>query len=278
MYQDKNEVKNNATVVIIGFFLIVLVVFLFFSKASFLNKKNEKIAESEIKEQKQEMESYKSIKAEELFEKMTSQKPIAIIDIREAVLFMNEHIKDSKNIPLDELEMALTLLDKKVDYFIIDNSDLSPEEIQTIKILKGNGFESITYLEGGIFDWKNQLYPLVSIGDPNSFTDQSKVTYIKSEELKNLIPQETSFLYIIDLRNKNSFNSGHINQAVNIPLENLENQRRQIPLSKKIILYDDDGMLAFQGAVRLFDMGILNVFTLSDGLNTWKQKGFEVVK
>jgi len=95
--------------------------------------------------------------------------------------------------------------------------------------------------------------------------------------LKKIMVEESN-LYIVDVRKKGQFDEGHLNGAVNIFLDELENRHAEIPLGKKIILCDNDGMWAFQGAVRLFDMGIMNVFALSDGLNVWKQKGYEIVK
>jgi len=58
----------------------------------------------------------------------------------------------------------------------------------------------------------------------------------------------------------------------------LESERNKIPVGKKIILYDKDGLWAFQGAVRLFDMGFFNVFCLSDGLDSWQQKKYPLAK
>ena len=46
---------------------------------------------------------------------------------------------------------------------------------------------------------------------------------------------------IIDVRTKEEFKEGHVKQAVNIPLQNLEKQYQHIPKDKEIIVYCQTG-------------------------------------
>lgn len=201
---------------------------------------------------------------------------LEIIDIRLEDEFYKEHILDSQNIPFSVMENRLGDLDKNKQYVLV-GSNQRDEEVLAAALLIPGGFSNIILLEGGFTNWKGQYNATISSGDPLSFVDQSKVKYVKSDELKKRMSTESN-LYIIDLRKKDSFEKGHLPNAVNIYLEDLEKRRKEIPAGKKIILYDNDGLWAFQGAVRLFDMGVLNVEALSDGLKTWQEKGFEVVK
>jgi hydroxyacylglutathione hydrolase len=279
MYENKDQSKNNLATIAVGFFLIVLVTGLFFIKSSFLSKKNEDIAaQKQATTQADDLKKYSSISAKELLKKINNRENLEIVDIRNAQSFSENHIIDSKNFSLEELDKNFSFMDNDKTYFIVDDLGFTPNEKQAMDIFLENGIKNVAFLEGGISAWVNELNPIVEIGNPNSLSDQSKVNYIKSEDLKKAIEEEGNVLYIIDLRGAADYAAGHLKNAVNIPLPNLEVRRKEIPTYKKIILYDDSGMNAFQGAVRLFDMGILNVYTLSDGLNTWKQKGFEVVK
>ncbi|KKP77865.1 MAG: hypothetical protein A2271_00730 [Candidatus Moranbacteria bacterium RIFOXYA12_FULL_35_19] len=274
-----NQAKNNLLPITIGFFLIVLVTALFFLKSSWLNKKKEAtLNQEQAQEKKDDLKKYASISSEELLSEITSKKDYEILDIRNAEDFSKKHIVDSKNISLENLKEKIASFEKNKTYCIVDELGLTPEEKQVMDIFFAEGFEKIIYLEGGIYSWVSELSPTVEFGDPNSLSDQSKVNYIKSDELKKMIVEDSNILYLVDLRSPADYTGGHIKNAVNIPLENLETRRKEIPTYKRIVLLDDTGILAFQGAVRLFDMGILNVFTLSDGLKVWKEKEFEVVK
>lgn len=278
--KNSNQSKNNLTAIFIGFSVVIFVAVLILSKIYFSGEKKEtNIKENEEIQQEEEkdIQKYNSINSQNLFKKMSSREDFEIIDLRENNAFKNKHIKNSKNISSVNPDTIFESDDKEKEYILVDDFGLTSSEIEIMNLFLANGFENISYLEGGISAWENN-YPLITIGDPYSFTDQSKVTYIKSDELKNILDLESNYLYILDLRESSEFLTGHLKNAVNIPLDFLEEKYREIPSGKKIILYSEDNLAAFQGAVRLFDLGFFNVFTLSDGLNGWKQKGFEIVK
>lgn len=280
MHQNKKRTNDNIRAIAIGSIIIIAVAIIIFFKNYFFKKTAninlDTATESQVSIK--DMRDYKSIKNQDLFDRINSAERIELIDIREESEFKISHLMGAKNITLARLTDEISTLDKDKEYVIIDNFGFTPIEIEFIDILSQNNFEKVYYLEGGITAWKNDLNPVVTLGDPYSLTDQSKVTYIKSDDLKNLIDAKSESLQIIDLRNKNSYSTGHLRGAVNIPLDELEKEKEKITIGKKIILYSDDGLFAFQGAVKLFDMGIFNILTLSDGLNTWKQKGFEIIK
>ncbi len=278
-YIMDNQPKNNLLPITIGFFLIVIVTALFFVKSSWMNNKKEAtFAKNQAQEKADDLQKYSSIKSSELLKKISNDEKIEIIDIRDAQSFAQNHIVDAKNMTLDELIANFPFTEKTKNYFIIDDLGLTSNEKQVMDIFLKNSLKNVFYLEGGMYAWTNELNPTIEIGNPNSFSNQAKVNYIKNDELKNLIEQDGDSLHLVDLRSPSEFASDHLKNAINIPLENLEIRRKEIPTYKRIILYDNTGLLAFQGAVRLFDMGILNVSALTDGLNVWKQKGFEVVK
>jgi rhodanese-related sulfurtransferase len=217
------------------------------------------------------------MEAQDLMDKITNGADINVIDVRDTASFQQEHIVDSQNIPLADFSDAVSTLDKNKTYVLFDQSE-DPTLVALVQnILAKNGYDKIYYLSGGFSNWKTLDLPAVADGDPQSFTDQSKVNYIKSDDLKKTIDSGEN-LYIIDLRTSNEYSGGHIKNAVNIYLGDLEKRRGEIPLGKKVILVDNDGLWAFKGAVRLFDTGTFNVFALSDGLNAWQQKGYEMVK
>jgi rhodanese-related sulfurtransferase len=275
--QNESYSKNNSlSPVMIGFILILLVIILFFAKSYFKSKGNEEIAKLKQEEKISREEKYASVSQEDLLEKITAKKGV-IVDMRPMEEFQREHILDSINITLGDLEKALPFLEKNKEYFLVDSLGLTPNQSQALEILEQSGFAKVSFLEGGFSGWKNDSYPTVSFGDPYSLSDQSKVIYISSDELRQ-IEQKEKNLFILDVREKSEFSKERINGASNIFLDDLEKERDKIPSSKKIILYDNDGLLAFQAAVRLFDFGIFNVYALSDGLKTWKEKGFETVR
>ncbi|MFA7319461.1 MAG: rhodanese-like domain-containing protein [Parcubacteria group bacterium] len=264
--------KTDLQIVFIGFSLVLLVGAGFFMKNYFQNSRSQNDASRSNAIQ---TDKFSSISVSDLAKKISANEKLFVFDLRDADSFSFEHILDSRNLSIEDLQKIVPDLDKGRTYFFVDDLGLTPDEIQVMQFFKDNGFTDIAYLEGGLTRWKNEYERTISAGDPYSLVDQSKVSYIRSDDLKKEISDKKS-PYIIDVRSAMAFSQDHVVGAINIPLEKLENRRHEIPSGKKIVLCDDNGVGAFQGAVRLFDAGILNIYALSDGLNTWKQKGFEL--
>ena len=88
---------------------------------------------------------------------------------------------------------------------------------------------------------------------------------------------ESNFL-IVDVRSPENFQEGHIKNAINIPLDDIEKRKNEIPVWKKIIFCDKDGLWAFKASVKMFDLGYTKNYILSNGIDDWKNKGYEIVK
>jgi rhodanese-related sulfurtransferase len=268
------EEKKNERALLIGFLLIILVVFVFFSKNFFSSRSDKKKEAAEIRNE--DSEKLASVSESELAKMMLERKPLVILDIRDPESFRADHIVDSKNVSDADLQQITSSADKNNKYIIIDyageNSVVSlPEKLK--------GSENIFILSGGFEAWILNHNSTISAGNPSSLSDQSKISYISNDELKKMIDENnTTNLYLIDVQDSASYSSGHIKGAINIFLDDIEKRRKEIPLGKKVVVYGKDGLSGFQAGTRLFDLGTTNVFVLPDGLDAWKEKGFEVVK
>ena len=271
---ESNYKKNNLAL-IIGFLSIFVIALLTFIRPAL---KKDKTVEKQITSETNENDNNKMISSDELFNMMNNQSNIYIIDIRSQQEFNKEHIIDSKNIVAQELPAAIPSLNKDKLYILVSNS-FSKTDIEYLnEIFSKNNIENYFYLSDGFIGWKNKYQLIISEGDPSSFVDQSKVSYISVDELKKELENDESKLLIIDLRKNSSYKGGHIKNSLNIYLEDIENQYEKITPGKKIILYDKDGLWSFKGAVRLNDLGIYNVFSLTGGLDEWMKKGYETIK
>ena len=273
----KKNSNNNIIALVVGFFLIMLIATVTFFRAS-TSKNNSN--QQNIDNQNIDMNNLKSatkISDADLAKKIQNKDALILLDIRSEAEYAQEHIFNSQNIPFSNLNEDLSMLDKYESYVIID-SEASPDTIGLVVQLMSNaGFDDLYYLDGGFYAWGKNYNQTISIGDPNSFTDQSKITYIQTDDLKKLMETEKN-LTIIDVRKNAGFIEGHLAGAINIPLDDIEKKKKDISMGKKIILYDNYGMEAFQAGVRLFDMGFFNALTLANGLDNWKKKNYEIVK
>jgi rhodanese-related sulfurtransferase len=85
---------------------------------------------------------------------------------------------------------------------------------------------------------------------------------------------------VLDLRNKDSFDAGHIGDARNVPAADLESQADSLKKwrDKNVITYDDGGSGGLKAARTLTKLGFTKVFNLAGGLNAWVKDNLPLTK
>jgi len=254
--------------------MILLVFLITFFRWGNQNKNSEPIISPE------ENYQYNEISFQEIQKKISplasENEKILIIDIRENEHYQTEHIIGSKNIPLKDLAGA-ELNAENYDLIIIAGYGREEENIEAAKILDRKNISNAVVFPGGFFAWKRKGGQTISRGDPKSFADQSKISLISPEDLKALLDENYN-AYILDVRSRQSFSQGHIPKAVNIPLNELENRRNEIPLTKEIIAYGSNDSQGFRAGVMLYDMNFFSAWVLEGGFTKWKEKRFEITQ
>ncbi|NTU66640.1 MAG: rhodanese-like domain-containing protein [Candidatus Moranbacteria bacterium] len=279
MQKTLNQKKDNVQVILVGFALIVLVVGIFFVKAHFDagNSKTGNGPADGIKAKDIDLSKIGKISLDSLRSKLISDRNLVVIDLRNPDDFRSEHIIDSKNIPIESFASFIPSLDSKKYYVVVDASGDLQNIGEIASLASDNGVGNLSFLDGGFSAWKNGMNPTINDGDPMSFSDQAKVSYVKADDLKAWMATNPNLL-LIDVRSNQEFALEHLKGAINITADDLESKRRQIPLGRKIVVYDSDSLAAYKAAVRLNDLGVINAYSLAEGLNVWKQKGYETVK
>jgi rhodanese-related sulfurtransferase len=211
-----------------------------------------------------------------LRQKLSSGEPIRIIDIRSAEEYRSEHIPHSLSVPLGALGGFTPEKDESV---VIVFSEQDPQVFEAVRNILDQKSFAYFFIRGGFEAWKTGGYQTISLGDPNSFVDQSKVTYLSGEDLKKLLADASIRTFLLDVQSTENFNKNHIRGAVNIPLNQLEKRADEIPSARPIVVYGEHELASFQGGVRLFDLNIFtaktlagnDIFTLASGLPLEKQ-------
>ncbi len=203
--------------------------------------------------------------------KAINDEDYQIIDIRPKKFFDFEHIESSVSYPVQEEENLENFSENifPKDKKIIIVSRFSNEKgAEIVQKLDKKGY-SAYLLQGGIEAYYNQRLPLISAGDPNSAIDKAKATFISAEELIKRTSQDEIFQFI-DVRRESDFEKNRLEGSTNIPLEEIEKNKKKIPIGK-IVVVDEDPVRSFQAAVKLNDMNIWGVFCLSDSLSQLKE-------
>ena len=85
---------------------------------------------------------------------------------------------------------------------------------------------------------------------------------------------------VIDLRAKEAYDAGHIGDARNVPVADLESQADSLKKwrEKAVITYCDTGTNGASGARTLMKLGFTKVFNLQGGLNAWVKDNLPLAK
>lgn len=222
--------------------------------------------------------SYRSLSASELKKRLNSQEKIELLDVRSVSSFNQEHMPNSRHTDdreIEKMESADGNKDQTIVLIGLGNSDLSVKQYH--QVLSEAGYINVYLLSGGFDAWKTDNQNTVSEGDPTSFSDRAKIDYLSPDALKAIQEKSAGSMFLIDVRPSADYSKEHIAGATNIPLSELESRKKDIPLSRKLIVYGNGNLDSFQGGVRLFDLGFPNCRTLQDGFESWKAKGFPVI-
>ncbi|WP_044500103.1 rhodanese-like domain-containing protein [Nostoc sp. PCC 7107] len=93
-------------------------------------------------------------------------------------------------------------------------------------------------------------------------------TIASVEELKSLLKKSQPML--IDVREAAEYRSGHIPNAINIPLRTLSQNLDQIPRDRPVVLYCSSGYRSAMGVMTLHLLGYENVQGFPPSFAGWK--------
>ncbi|MCO5100874.1 MAG: rhodanese-like domain-containing protein [Burkholderiaceae bacterium] len=83
---------------------------------------------------------------------------------------------------------------------------------------------------------------------------------------------------VLDVRAPAEFAAGHLPNARNIPLAELDKRAGELPANKPVLVCCTSGMSSSRAAGMLRRAGRTDVFNLAGGLEGWRQAGLPVVR
>ena len=111
---------------------------------------------------------------------------------------------------------------------------------------------------------------------PKVLSRDNKV--LGSKEVTLLINREPSML--VDVRSEADFRAGHITNAINIPLDQIEVQINKITSNSKknIIVYCQKGVRSAQAFRLLNKLGLPKLYTIEGGLDAWLKNNLPIIE
>ena len=112
------------------------------------------------------------------------------------------------------------------------------------------------------------LWPLVTRGSAGPSVDTLGATRLIND----------TGAVILDVRPAAEFATGHLPNARNIPLSDLEKRAGELPANKPVLVCCASGVTSGKASALLRRNGREEVFNLAGGLQAWRQAGLPVVK
>ncbi len=266
MFQEENK---DSRAVVIGGILILIVGGSMIFRQLYGEKSDDPLTNIVPSEKSQEEATVPTISAEVVRQKILNGDKVRFLDVRGEESFKSEHIPHS--LSLNPASLSIYTPTEGELSIVVFSSIKDTQALEVIKNTLRQKSSRLFLLEGGFEQWKKEGNQTIALGDPNSFIDQSKVTYITPSNVATILSSGSQNVFLLDVQSEQNYQRKHIKGAKNIPLDQLEKRSDEIPPAQNIIIYGESELTSFQGGVRLSDLGIFTAKTLSGNTNLQKE-------
>lgn len=195
------------------------------------------------------------------FEAAANETGAIILDVRSRNEYTSGHIPRSIYIGLDGSFApwaGALIADVKQPILLV-----APEgkEEEVVTRLSRVGFDnSLGYLEGGFDAWKKAAM------------EYDTLTSISVKEFKGRLDEDPR-LEVFDVRKASEYNSEHLENAVNTPLDYINDHIAEFPSEKTFYLHCKGGYRSVIAASILKSRGIHNLIDIAGGIDAMKKSG-----
>jgi rhodanese-related sulfurtransferase len=211
---------------------------------------------------------------------------LALIDVREELLYSQNHLLWARSVPLSrfELKFAQLVPRRSTRIVLIDDGDgLAERAAHTLARAR---YGDLYMLQGGVAAWAAAGYELFSgVNVPSKAFGEhvehaSKTPSISAEQLNELMQRNTN-LVVLDSRPFDEYQRVSIPSATNVPGAELVLQVHDlVPSPDTIVVVNCAGRTrSIIGAQSLINAGLRNqVYALRNGTMGWQLAGFACEK
>jgi len=197
---------------------------------------------------------------------MASGKVVSVFNTMSEIECLDHRIPGTHCLSCEEIENSASVLpsDKDRPIVLYCESEGCYRSCRAADAAIRYGYKEVYILAGGMPAWKQAGYPLESV----ERIPRRPVISVKAPELKKMIGERKDIL-LVDIRSEKSFQEGHIDGAVNIPLYRITQRYDEIPLDHTVVLIDDRGFRTFLAGSYLERKGF-KVMRLFGGMQGWQ--------
>ena len=189
------------------------------------------------------------------------EKGAVVIDTSKPAAFGGAHIKGAYNIWLEGLAVFagwVLSYDRPILLVLEDHCHLD----KAVRYLIRAGYDRIRgYLKDGTEGWYNAGLPI------------KRLPLLSGHQLKDKINHGEELL-ILDTRENNKWDAGHIEGALHIYVGHLEHRMTEVPRAKAVAVLCNVGHMASLAASILLRAGYPEIYNVLGSMEAWTTAGF----
>jgi phage shock protein E len=111
----------------------------------------------------------------------------------------------------------------------------------------------------------------------NILSDRDDYGDVSIQEARQLI-EEKKKLIIVDVRTIPEYNEGHIENSINIPVQELADRLDELHKNDELLIYCRTGNRSSTAVNILSDAGFTKIYHMHEGISIWIQQGYPIVQ
>lgn len=233
----------------------------------------------------------------------TLESPPVLVDVRETAEWEEGYIEGAISSPLRGLIGNMDALPADLDTPIVIYCKSGHRGAIGMTVLQMAGYTNVRNMVGAYMAWLNAGYPVVGVPEAEEVAAEPvevtlpEGTMLEAEALEaaifdwlSALPQgfasaaaetlqpDLDNYFVLDVRELDEYESGHIEGAVNIPVRELAQNLHLLPdQSTPIMVYCAAGHRGALGTMGLGLLGYNDLTNLRGGIRAWTDAGFELV-
>lgn len=235
-------------------------------------------------------EGYGFIAADALNTALIENPNLFVIDVREpSELEENGHIPGAVNIPVKTLADNPALLPADLDAPIVVYCKSGTRSTYAWTILQMLGYTNVRNMAGGMDGWlgaqlgtEEGLAPAEEI---STAIIADEALYMAVKEFANNPPEGWATItnvdvqekminadefVLLDVRRPDEYSAGYIENAINIPLEEIADRMGELDPNDEIVVYCRSGGRSLIATITLLMNGFTNVHNMAGGVLGWE--------
>ncbi|EMA66125.1 hypothetical protein C461_13173 [Halorubrum aidingense JCM 13560] len=216
-----------------------------------------------------------------------SSDPVAILDVRQSLDYVNGNVMESTWVPRGDLERRLPALVPNRSTPIVLCDERGERAALDARWIESLGYDRVDYLDGGIAAWRDAGLDLVEAVDgvhATAFGYESKEFGERvevSRDLPKMDPNEVAerraAVTVVDVRNPPEYDRyGTIPGSINVEGVDLALYADELRDDEPLVVHCAGRTRSIIGAATLQALGIEDVYELENGTMGWELAGREL--